>query len=330
MERIKVAQYGIGHNHGSEKMKAFRRFPEYFEVVGVCEPDERWRKERGQLDAYEGLPWLTEEELFAIPGLQAVCVEPDVPALNRVARMCIDHGLHIHMDKPAGENLQEYKELLEEARRQKLVVQLGYMYRYNPVIQFCMEKVKNGELGEIFEIDSAMSTWHSPAYRQWLSQYKGGTMYIFGCHLIDLIIKMMGSPDKVHSYLRKVSPEEADAVDNGLAVLEYPKATCTVRIASQESNGYGRRQLVICGTKGTIEVKPLERPTKVTLAFHEQIKNHYSNTCEEVNIPITMDRYDQQIIDFGRMIRGEMENPFDYDHEYAVQRTTLQACGFEV
>ena len=31
--RIKVAQIGIGHNHGSEKMRAVRKFPEDFEGV---------------------------------------------------------------------------------------------------------------------------------------------------------------------------------------------------------------------------------------------------------------------------------------------------------
>ena len=35
MDKIKIAQIGIGHNHGSEKMRAARSFPDVFEVVGV-------------------------------------------------------------------------------------------------------------------------------------------------------------------------------------------------------------------------------------------------------------------------------------------------------
>ena len=38
-------------------------------------------------------------------------------------------------------------------------------------------------------------------------------------------------------------------------------------------------------------------------------------------------RYDAQLIDFARMVRGEIENPFGYDHELAVERTLLRACG---
>ena len=38
-------------------------------------------------------------------------------------------------------------------------------------------------------------------------------------------------------------------------------------------------------------------------------------------------RYDAQMMDFARAVRGEIKNPFDYEHELAVQRTVLRACG---
>ena len=34
MKKIKVGQIGIGHNHGESKMKAVRKFPELFDVIG--------------------------------------------------------------------------------------------------------------------------------------------------------------------------------------------------------------------------------------------------------------------------------------------------------
>ena len=33
MERIRIGQIGIGHNHGSEKMNTLRRLSDLFEVV---------------------------------------------------------------------------------------------------------------------------------------------------------------------------------------------------------------------------------------------------------------------------------------------------------
>jgi predicted dehydrogenase len=72
------------------------------------------------------------------------------------------------MDKPASGTLEEYKAVLDTAKEKNLVVQLGYMYRYNPAVQKCMELIREGKLGEIYSINAEMSTFHSPAYKKWL------------------------------------------------------------------------------------------------------------------------------------------------------------------
>ena len=50
--------------------------------------------------------------------------------------------------------------------------------------------IQKGELGEIYQINAEMSTYHSPEYRSWLNNFKGGSMYIFGSHLIDLVVRI--------------------------------------------------------------------------------------------------------------------------------------------
>lgn len=39
--------------------------------------------------------------------------------------------------------------MLDTAKEKELVVQLAYMYRYNPAVQECMRRIKDGRLGEI-------------------------------------------------------------------------------------------------------------------------------------------------------------------------------------
>jgi hypothetical protein len=41
-------------------------------------------------------------------------------------------------------------------------------------------------------------------------------------------------------------------------VFEYPKTTATIRTCSLEAEGYKRRQLVVCGDEGTVDIRPLE------------------------------------------------------------------------
>ena len=327
MDKIKIAQIGIGHNHGSEKMRAARSFPDVFEVVGVCEADPAWMKSRGSLDVYQGLPFMSEEELLDVPGLAAVLIETDVWNLIPTAQRCIDRDLHVHIDKPAGENLAAFEKLLADARRQSLVVQLAYMYRYNNAVQYAREMAASDALGEIFEIDAVMSTEHSRDFRDWLRHFRGGAMYIFGCHLIDLVIGFRGRPDAITPFLGKTRHEGVDVYDNTLAVLEYPNGPSTVRVSSVEVNGYGRRQFVVLGTKGSIEIKPFERPTVVTYA--EGGGDIYCDCKRVIELPSMGGRYDELLLDFARCVRGEKENPFGYEHELLVHKATLMASGFE-
>ena len=111
--RIRIGQIGIGHNHAADKMQALRNLSDFFEVAGVVESDSAWREKRGDFEVYKGLKWMTAEELLATRGLEAVAVETDGFELVPTALRCAEHGLHIHMDKPGGESLPEFRRLLE-------------------------------------------------------------------------------------------------------------------------------------------------------------------------------------------------------------------------
>lgn len=117
-EKIKIGQIGIGHNRAEEKMLAVRKFPEMFEVVGYAEENDRWIEKRGNKSGYSGLNRLSVEEI--IKQSDAVLIESDVWNLNGYAKMCIDAGKHIHMDKPASGTLEEYKSLLDTAKEKNL------------------------------------------------------------------------------------------------------------------------------------------------------------------------------------------------------------------
>ncbi len=331
-ERIKIGQIGTEHEHASGKMETFRKLSEHYEVVGVVEPDPALRKKRENDPVYRGLTWMTEEQLFNTDGLKLVAVETAVPHLVPAAARCINAGMHIHLDKPGGETIEPFKALLDEAGQRGLTVQLGYMYRNNPAIQFCFRAVREGWLGQIFEVHAVMNRQDSPAYRNWLAQFRGGAMYNFGCHLIDLIVTLLGKPDRITPYLRQTQPE-VKVFDNCLAVFEYPQATVTIRTALREVEGYKRRQLVVCGDEGTIDIRPLEKfdlrpaqPLSLRLAL-SQPRDSYEKGYQEVDFPPPTGRYDDQLIELARIIRGEIDNPYPLAHELLVQQCLLSACG---
>jgi predicted dehydrogenase len=268
---------------------------------------------------------MTEEQLLNTKGLQAVAVETAMYDLVPTAMRCIKAGMHIHLDKPPGESLSAFKELVAEATRRGLNVQLGYMFRNNPAFQFCFKAVREGWLGDVFEVHGVISKTISARSRKKLSQYAGGTMYNLGCHLIDALITVLGKPKKVTAYVRRTRPRQDDLADNQLAVFEYAQATATIRSAVMEVEGGKRRQFVVCGDQGTVDIRPLE-PPQLKLALSGP-RGEYKKGYQEVKLPAMPGRYDDQLIEFARLIRGEIKSDYTPAHDLSVHEAVLRASG---
>lgn len=214
-------------------MATMRKFSDDYEVVGAVEPDGARREAMSKSSTYRGVRWMTEKQLLATPGLQAVAVETDVSELVSTAQRCVDAGLHVHLDKPAGESLKAFDALWSAAEARKRVIQMGYMYRYNPAFQFLFDAKRAGWLGDVFEISGVMSKKVGDDSRRNIARFPGGTMFELGCHIIDALVALMGPPDKVTPYVRHTRANDPLA-DNQLAVFEYEIATATIRSAVVE------------------------------------------------------------------------------------------------
>ncbi|HUT32540.1 MAG TPA: Gfo/Idh/MocA family oxidoreductase [Planctomycetota bacterium] len=323
--KIRIGQIGTGHAHASGKMAAMRRSPD-FEVVGVGEADPQRRAAAERDRAYQGTKWLTEEQLLNVQGLQAVAVETEVCDLLATAARCVAAGKHIHLDKPAGESLSAFKKILDDATRQGLTVQMGYMFRYNPAFQLSFKAVREGWLGEVFEVHTVISKALPASQRAPLAKYPGGTMFELGCHVIDAVVSVLGKPDRVVPFARHSGKFGDDLKDNHLAVFEYPRATATVRSALLEVEGMQRRQFVVCGSEGTVDIRPLEPPA-VRLAL-AQPRGDFRKGYQDVPMP-RHSRYDGDFADLARIIRGEKPSDFPPAHDLAVQEAVLLASGLQ-
>ncbi|HEX5273089.1 MAG TPA: Gfo/Idh/MocA family oxidoreductase, partial [Gemmataceae bacterium] len=251
-------------------------------------------------------------------------VETRVKDLLDNAAVCVSAGKHVQIDKPAGESLGQLRRLLDTAAKKKLLVQMGYMYRYNPAVVLLREFLKKGWLGDVFEVDAVMSKVVDPASRKQLAEYRGGMMFELGCHVMDLVVGVLGRPKEVTPFNRHSSPTDDGLLDNTLAVLSYPRATATVRSSALEVEGGDRRHLVVCGTEGTFHIQPLDNPTaRVSLS---KAREGFRKGTQEVKFP-KYTRYVADAADMARIIRGEKRADFTPEHDLSVQETLLKACG---
>lgn len=319
---IKIGQIGVGHAHAN-KLSVYRDSSDY-EVVGIVEPDPQLRQRAMSQATFRDLKWMSEEELLNVSGLQAVLVETQVRDLLDCAQRCVHAGKHIHLDKPAGQSLPQFESILESAARQRLLVQMGYMYRYNPGVVLLRHFLEQGWLGDVFEVHTVMSKVVDDDARRELAEYPGGMMFELGCHILDLVIGILGEPVGVASYRQHAAAIEDRLSDNMLAVLSYPRALATLKSSAMEVDGFARRHLVVCGTEGTFQIQPLDNPS-ATVSLSKACGSYQRGT-QEITFP-KYQRYIADAADMARIIRAEKASDFSYEHDRIVQKTLLQACG---
>lgn len=334
MSKIKIGQIGVCHEHASGKIDSVRKLPDVFEVVGVVDDRSTTAAKfaGSNLKPYEGLRWLSEDELLNYPGLQAVLVEVPNTDLVPVAMRCMERGLAMHMDKPGGEDLALFGKLVAGCKAKQLPFQMGYMFRGNPAMQWCIKAARNGWLGDIYEIQASMShNYGGDEYQEYLANYRGGIMFNLCCHFIDFVVDILGRPSGVTSFLKNAPGTRPGIVNNALSILDYPEATVTLRACSKEVNGLNCRRLKICGTKGTADLCPVERfdGKPLTMELHLKEANaDYPAGDQIVDFGIKTDRYIDQLTELAKIIKGELPNPDIYDHDCLVQEILLAASGY--
>ncbi len=332
MKRIRVAQIGTAENeHASQVFKSLLSHPEVFEVVGFADVDKHTKPLH---DVFKGQRSLTAEEILAMDDLDAVVIECDEDVQTHYALLAAQKGLPMHLEKPCGTEGEAFAQLMDAVEEKGLVFHTGYMYRYNPAVQYALRQARDGKLGEIYSVEAHMDCYHPEKIRRWLGNFKGGMMFYLGCHLIDLIVQFMGEPLKITALNQATGADGLDSEDFGMALLHYKNGVSFAKCCALEPGGYLRRQLVICGSKGTIEIKPLEIScggetvsTVMTETYLDENGKAPWGVPGKTTSFAPFNRYDEMMLSFAMMVRGEKENPYTYACERRRHRLMLEACG---
>ena len=331
---IKIAQIGLNtFSHSNEVLHGLKTIKD-FELVGYVLPENERERLPHKLYVLDGCREMTLDEVLNDPEIEAVSIETDEVNLTKYALMAARAGKHIHMEKPGGLSLSDFEELVSIMRKTGKVFHTGYMYRYNPYIKELLKQVKNGDLGEIISVEAQMNCIHPATTRQWLYNLPGGMMFYLGCHLVDLILTMQGQPERIIPLNKCSGKDGVTAEDFGMAVFEYKNGVSFAKTTAVEHGGFSRRQLVVNGTKKTVELNPLESyaPNSYTRLTTKRVERDSMDwraeyTVEESEV---FDRYTDMLTSFAQMVRGEKKNPYTLDYELELYKTVLKACGEKI
>lgn len=330
MRKIKIAQIGNNlYSHSDAIFQTLKKQSDIFEIVGYVLPENERERIPQKANLFDGYKELTLNEILNNPEIEAVAIETDEIYLTKYALMAAEAGKHIHMEKPGGIELADFEKLISVFKKTGKVFHTGYMYRYNPYIQELFAQIENGELGDIISVEAQMNCIHPAATRQWLKELPGGMMFYLGCHLVDLIFRIQGTPQKIIPMNKSSGVDGVTAKDFGFAVFEYENGVSFAKTTAVELGGFERRQLVVNGTKATVELNPLEwllpdfsglqtgRTVRTSNDWNKKTEREYSIPCN---------RYDNMLKSFAGYVRGE-KNPYTLDYELELYKTILKSCG---
>jgi predicted dehydrogenase len=318
-----IGQIGSGHAHAAGKMSALRSLTDLWQVAGLVEPETSLQATVTKKAPYNGLTLMTEEQLLSTPHLKAVAVETRVGSSCATALRCLQAGKHIHLDKPGSLDHAEFKTMRLEAEKRNLTVQMGYMLRYNPAFTLLIQAVQEGWLGEITEIDAAMGKLANEATRTEIGALPGGGMFELACHVMDIVLTLLGKPASVHPFS---TPNGSDGVkDNQMAVLQYPKTTAVIRCNHTDPFGGPRRRFNVTGTEGSFEILPLESG-RINLSL-TKARGAYKKGSQSFQLEVPKGRYDLEFVDLAKIVRGEKKLAWDAAHDIALHETVLRASG---
>jgi predicted dehydrogenase len=312
--RIKVGILGTAYSHFAEKYKLLSRSPDW-ELVGVCEDDSAVRA-RGPSDAQ----WLSAEELFA--RTEVVVVESAVPDHSRDALRALRAGKHVHVEKPPSLALREFKTILAAADEKKRRLQVGYQWRYHPGFIAIHEMVRNGVLGEVFQVRGNMHTQLEPERRGEWAIFKGGSLFEQGSHLIDQMVRLLGKPRSVKSSLTHRGTAADTLKDNNVVTFEFDRALGVITNSIWQPHANAHRAFEVLGTNGTAVLRPIEPPE--LLLDLAKAAGPYKAGTQNVSLSVYQ-RYVGDFAELAAAVRGERALSVSPDEELLVHEWLLRA-----
>jgi predicted dehydrogenase len=315
--RVKIAFLGLAHSHGPDKLRLALNSPDW-ECLGVWERDPAAASAARQA----GARLLTREQVLASDA-EVIAVESEVKPHAGLAIAALEAGKHLHLEKPPADNLRDLLRIRELAEKKRLLVQMGYMWRYHPGMLAIFQAASSGWLGDIYLVRGMMNTFVPASRRPEWALFHGGQMFEQGCHLIDPLIRLLGKPAKVSPFLRHHGNFADNLRDNCAAVFDYPKALGVITTSVLQPDATPHRMFEVQGSNGVALLRPIEGPPRLEISL-SQPAGPYHKGRQEVPLP-PFSRYVADFADLARCVRQQRPLEPGWNHEVALQETLLAA-----
>jgi predicted dehydrogenase len=328
---LKLGMLGMWHSHADGIVRRVAEHPGEFELVGFYDPDrdvvaaqrKQWEARIENFRVYD-----TPQELLRQP-LDGVVVEGRVYENLALARLALESGRPVMLEKPAGENLDEHRRLIDLAHKKHLHVQMIYLFRYMSAVQELLARARRREFGRIYEFRGRLPK-DLPSYDRYvaeLGRYKGGMYFEMAGHLVDMLVALLGKPRKINPFLaHHHTADPRSFIDNGLAVFEFEQAFGIIEVPALEVAPHARR-IEVYGTEGALVIPHLGSGHLANKDIQPvEIFRAGNADWQLIELPAAT----LQIADlreFAAVVANKKLPDFSMEHDLIVQETLLRSSG---
>jgi UDP-N-acetylglucosamine 3-dehydrogenase len=147
-DKRRIAVIGVG---GWGKNHA-RVLHEMGVLVAICDEDELRAKELARL--YESTPYFSLDQLLEDEAnLDGCMVCTPTKTHFTMAKKIMEMGLHVFVEKPLAFSSKECEQMIEIAKRKKVILTSGYIERFNPAIQDVKRLIDNRKYGDLLMME---------------------------------------------------------------------------------------------------------------------------------------------------------------------------------
>jgi len=197
---------------------------------------------------------------------EALAWEPDAALLTgpasthiQIGRALAEHDVHLFIEKPLSHSLDGVDDLIEECRRRRLVLMVGYNFRYYPPLATCRQALHAGRIGKAIsfraEVGQYLPDWRPGVdYRQTVSALRslGGGVLLELSHELDTARYLMGEVRTVAGQTGHLSDLEIEVEDVAEITLRFASgALGSVHLDMVQRTP--TRWCRVIGTEGTLE-----------------------------------------------------------------------------
>ena len=218
-------------------------------LVGVHDQDLDLARARGEewgVRAYTSLPELLEDG-----AVEAVYVLTPAASHVPIARLCLEAGRHVLVEKPVAPAAEEIQRLEEAATAAQRVVMPAHNYAYTPEFRRMRRLLLGGDLGRV------RGLWVHYALRhpEEIAAAYGGVLDEVMIHHAYLALSLLGPPEHLHAGLHPGAWQRLGQDDQAWMVWEYEGGETASLFATfaadDESSEPWTFQVKVLGTEGS-------------------------------------------------------------------------------